>query len=178
MDTYQSSRVSMVNNTQPTPHTSHIHTGDTHTCTTKCIVNKHLCTHYMYSSIQPSASQRAQGRSHTHPRDWHWDITHDSPDGKRQRYPVPWDVFPPCGLTKLFGLLYVFGELFLLLQLLNHFHADFFLCVCVPCVCVSAPRLLKTIHVKWILNNQLNKLYCFSVSLYGTCHRYCQWAWP
>ena len=49
-------------------------------------------------------------------------------------------------------------------------------CVCVctcsycmhVCVCVP-PRLLKTIHVKWNLNNQLNVLamcsYCFSLSL-------------
>ena len=56
-------------------------------------------------------------------------------------------------------------------------------CVCKNCVCVcmcarvcvclsvSAPRLLR-------LNNQLNKFYCFSVSLYDTCHRYSQWAWP
>ena len=48
-------------------------------------------------------------------------------------------------------------------------------CVCV-CVCVRVcppPGLLKTIHVKGSLNNQPNKSYCLSVSLYGTCYRYC-----
>ena len=35
------------------------------------------------------------------------------------------------------------------------------------------PELLKTIHVKGSLNNQPNKSYCLSVSLYGTCYRYC-----
>ena len=39
-----------------------------------------------------------------------------------------------------------------------------FMCVC---VCVSTPKLLKTIHMKWSLNNQLNKFYCFPV-LYMT----------
>ena len=29
------------------------------------------------------------------------------------------------------------------------------------CVCVPAPRLLKTFHVKRSLNNQSNKSYCF-----------------
>ena len=33
------------------------------------------------------------------------------------------------------------------------------------CACVSAPRLLKTIHVKRSLNNQSNKSYCFSITL-------------
>ena len=35
------------------------------------------------------------------------------------------------------------------------------------CLCVH-PRLLYIIHVKRSLNNQLNKSYWFSVSLYGT----------
>ena len=39
------------------------------------------------------------------------------------------------------------------------------------CMCVR-PRLLETIYVKLSLNRQLNKSYCFSVSLYGTCYRY------
>ena len=32
-------------------------------------------------------------------------------------------------------------------------------------VCVCPPRVLKTIHVKGRLNNQLNKFYCFSMTL-------------
>ena len=47
-------------------------------------------------------------------------------------------------------------------------------CACVD-VCVSAPQ---AIQVKRSLNNQSNKSYCFSVSLYGNCYRYNQWAWP
>ena len=40
------------------------------------------------------------------------------------------------------------------------------------CVCVSTPQAMKTIHMKWSLNNQSNKSCCFSVCLYGTCYRY------
>ena len=36
------------------------------------------------------------------------------------------------------------------------------------CVCVSAPRLLITSHVKGTHNNQIMKFYGYSVSLYYT----------
>ena len=40
------------------------------------------------------------------------------------------------------------------------------------CTYVSTLRVLMTIHIKWIYNNQFNKSYSFRISFYGTLGRY------
>ena len=44
----------------------------------------------------------------------------------------------------------------------NRFRENVGMCVCLY---VATPSVLKTIHVKWSLNNQSNKSYCFSMTL-------------
>ena len=41
-----------------------------------------------------------------------------------------------------------------------------------------SPRLLIVTQMKQNLNSQLNKLWCFLVSIYSTCHQCFFRAWP
>ena len=39
------------------------------------------------------------------------------------------------------------------------------------CMCVYTPEAINNYSCNLSLNNQLNKLYCFLVSIYSTCHQ-------